>query len=218
MCLLVTIDGTKYLVDIGYGADAAMQPLPLVHGTEFTVLAPRRGRLEYRSIDMHTDKSQRLWVYSTRDSMDDDSVPWVEQTCFSADMEYFYNDYYQLSYYASTNPRSFFMPHLLVALAIVVDDETPGCEGDIRVAGFLTYFNEDIRRRSEGSMERVVLETVATETERITALERWFNIPLTASDRQSIHSTGLALAEKREQQVRWLVPEPERAVMAQAIV
>ncbi|KAJ4155151.1 hypothetical protein LMH87_000408 [Akanthomyces muscarius] len=196
MCLIVTIDGVKYVADVGYGGDAAMQPIPLVSGTEFTVLAPRRGRLEYRNIDMHTDPTQRLWVYSTRDSLDG-SAPWVEQNCF-AELEYFFNDYYQVNYYTSTNPRSFFMAQLLAMRALLEEDTRPGREGDVRLAGILTYFRGEVRRRSEGSMERQVLATVTTEAERVAALEKWFGIPLTEADRQSIFSTGLALDKNPE--------------------
>lgn len=193
MCLIVTIDGVKYVVDVGFGGDAAMQPIPLVSGTEFTVLAPRRGRLEYRSIDQHTDPAQRLWVYSTRDSLDD-SAPWVEQNCF-VELEFFFNDYYQVNYYTATHPRSFFMSQLLAMRALLDDD----AEGDVRLAGVLTFFRGEVRRRSEGSMERRVLESVATEAQSVAALDRWFAIPLTEADRQSIFSTGLALDEASEQ-------------------
>ncbi|KAJ6784900.1 hypothetical protein PWT90_02373 [Aphanocladium album] len=187
-----------YVADVGYGGDAAMQPMPLVHGAEFTVLAPRRGRLEYRSIDLHTDKSQRLWVYSTRDSMDDDeSVPWVEQNCF-AELEQFYNDYYQMNYYTNTNPKSFFKSTLLAMRALMEDDKTPGREGDVRLAGILTLYKDEVRRRSEGSMEKEVLEKMTTEPERVAALEKWFRIPLTEADRESIYTTDLALDKKPE--------------------
>ncbi|OAA63092.1 N-acetyltransferase [Cordyceps fumosorosea ARSEF 2679] len=192
MCLIVTVDGARYVVDVGYGADAAMQPIPLISGTEFTVLAPRRGLLEHRAIDQHTDPSQRLWVYSTRDS-DADDAPWVEQYCF-AELECFLADYNMVNYYTSTSPNSFFMPHVLAARALL----EPDGEDEVRLAGVLTFFRGEVRRRKEGSTEREVLETVTTEAERIAALERWFEIPLTEEDRKSIFSTGLALDKKPE--------------------
>ncbi|KAM3512114.1 hypothetical protein MY11210_004250 [Beauveria gryllotalpidicola] len=200
MCLIVTMDGARYVVDVGYGGDAAMQPIPLVSGTEFTVLAPRRGRLEYRSIDQHTDPTQRLWVYSTQDSLSSSSsdttttAPWVEQYCF-VELEYFAADYSQMNYFTSTNPKSFFIPHLL-AMRVLLDDD-PETPGDVRLAGFVTYFREEVRRRLEGSMERQVLERVTTEAERIAALDKWFRIPLTEADRRSIFDTGLALDKKK---------------------
>lgn len=202
MCLIVTIDGTRYVVDVGYGGDAAMQPIPLISGTEFTILAPRRGKLEYRSIDQHTDPTQRLWVYSTQDSLSSSSdtsatpaAPWVEQYCF-VEIEHFAADYNQMNYFTSTNPGSFFLPHLLAMRVLLEDDpETPG---DVRLAGLVTYFRQEVRRRLEGSMERQVLEKVTTEAERIAALDKWFRIPLTEADRQSIFDTGLALDKKPE--------------------
>ncbi|XWX01811.1 hypothetical protein V2A60_009840 [Cordyceps javanica] len=195
MCLIVTVDGAKYVADVGYGGDAAMRPMPLISGAEFPVLAPRRGRLEYRSIDLHSDPAQRLWVYSTRDSPDDDpAVPWVEQYCF-VELEYLRPDYNQINYYCSNHPDSFFMSHLLAARALVeADDDAPGREGgDVRLVGVLTYWNDEVRRRSEGSTERQVLERPATEAERVAAFDKWFRIPLTEADRQSIFSTRLAL-------------------------
>ncbi|KAM0664745.1 hypothetical protein ACQRIU_006603 [Beauveria bassiana] len=206
MCLIVTIDGARYVVDVGYGGDAAMQPIPLISGTEFTILAPRRGKLEYRSIDQHTDPTQRLWVYSTQDSLCSSSdtsttttttttAPWVEQYCF-VEIEHFAADYNQMNYFTSTNPGSFFLPHLLAMRVLLEDDpETPG---DVRLAGLVTYFRQEVRRRLEGTMERQVLEKVTTEAERIAALDKWFRIPLTEADRQSIFDTGLALDKKPE--------------------
>ncbi|EGX95525.1 N-acetyltransferase family protein, putative [Cordyceps militaris CM01] len=179
--------------------DRRRAPFPLISGTEFTVLAPRRGRLEYRSIDLHTDPTQRLWVYSTRDSLDDDAAPWVEQYCF-VELEHFAADYHQMNYYTSTNPQSFFMPHLLAVRALVAPD--PATPGDVRLAGMLTYWRDEVRRRSEGSMERRVVDTATTEAERIAALEKWFGIPLTEADRESIFSTGLALDRGPEQPIQ----------------
>lgn len=194
MCLVVTIDGARYVVDVGYGGDAAMQPIPLVSGTEFTVLAPRRGRLEYRSIDLHTDKSQRLWVYSTCDAMDDGdgSVPWVEQYCF-VELEFFPRDYVQMNYFTSQSPTSFFTPHLLGARALVEDDGSG--TGTVRLVGILTYLKTQIRRRMEGSMDKEVLATLTTEQERIDALQKWFLIRLSEEDRQGIFTTRNALGQ-----------------------
>lgn len=184
MCLIVTIDGLKYQVDVGFGGDAAMQPIPLRPGVAFPILAPRRGRLEYRSIDQHSDPTQRLWVYSTQDTP---ATPWVEQYCF-VELEYLPADYNVMNYYAGTNPASFFASQLLAMRAELAEEE----EG-VRLAGVVTFFRGEVRRRAEGSMERQVLETVATEGERVAALQRWFRIPMTEEERESIYSTGLAL-------------------------
>lgn len=193
MCLIVTIDGARYLVDVGYGADGNMQPVPLVSGTEFAVLAPRRGKLEYRSLEFHTEPAQRLWVYSTRDSMDDDSEPWREQYCF-VETEFFQADYEAMNFFTSSSPTSFFMGSVLAARALLGDDKNNSSNScDKELAGILTFFRDEVRERTEGSLEKVVVEKVATEPERIAALEKWFRIPLTEEERQGIFTTGLAL-------------------------
>ncbi|KAJ2977418.1 hypothetical protein NQ176_g4382 [Zarea fungicola] len=121
----------------------------------------------------------------------DDSVPWVEQYCF-VETEFFPFDYESMNYYTSTHPDSFFMPHI-VAMRLLVEEDKDGSEGDVRITGILTYFNEEVRKRVEGSMERAVVQKVTAEAERIEALERWFRISLSEEDRKAIFTTTLAL-------------------------
>lgn len=181
MCSIVTIDSQRYQVDVGYGADSSFQPIPLQDGYEFTIFAPRRGKLEYRSIDHHTDPSQRLWVYS----MQEDALSeWKEQYAF-VETEFFQGDYEMTNYFCSTSPDSFFSFTVFAMRAIVE-------EGQLK--GILTLYKDVVRRRVGGTRE--TLETLTTEEDRVRALAKYFNMPLTEEEKQGIHSTGLALGQK----------------------
>ncbi|KAJ2966645.1 hypothetical protein NQ176_g10050 [Zarea fungicola] len=99
-----------------------------------------------------------------------------------------------MNFFTSSNPTSFFASSVLAARALLVDDKTnSNNSGDKQLAGILTFFRDEVRSRTKGSLEKVVVEKVATEPERIAALEKWFRIPLTEDERQGIFTTGLAL-------------------------
>ena len=180
MCNLVTIDSTKYVVDVGFGADSSFQPVPLQDGYEFTIFSPRRGKLEYRSIDHHSDSSQRLWVYSMQE---DAQSEWKEQYAF-VETEFFKNDYAMTNYYCSTSPDSFFTRTVLAMRAIVEDGH---------IVGVMTLFQDEVRRKIGATRE--VVETLKTEEDRVRAVEKYFFIPLNAEDREGIKSTALALGQ-----------------------
>lgn len=198
MCLIVTIDGAKYVADVGFGGEAALRPMPLIHGQEFPILAPKRGRLEFRSLEQSTepsDPSQRVWVYSARDTLDDndDSIPWVGKNSFT-ELECFANDYRAMNYYSNTSPSSFFTPQLIAFRAVLEKDADSDEEGDVKLVGVLTFWANEVRERREGSMEKKVLQTVSTEKERVDALEKYFMIQMSEEDRQGIYTTQVPLA------------------------
>jgi arylamine N-acetyltransferase len=181
MCNIVTIASSKYVVDVGYGAESAFQPVPLQDGYEFTIFSPRRGKLEYRSIDHHSDPSQRLWVYSMQE---DAQSEWKEQYAF-VETEFFQKDYEMTNYFCSTSPDSFFSRTVLAMRAIVEDG---------RVVGIMTLFKNEVRRKIGATRE--VIETLKTEDDRVRAVEKYFFIPLTPEDREGIKNTGLALGQE----------------------
>ncbi|POR39233.1 Arylamine N-acetyltransferase 2 [Tolypocladium paradoxum] len=174
MVNLVTVDGTRYAVDVGFGSLEPMCPVPLTPGFEFTQIAPCRGRLEHRALAQHTDPSQRLWVYSTQD---DAAAPWVERNCF-ADVEFFPADYAPINYHLMTHPTSYFVQTVL-AMRGVWDPEAR------RVGGVVTLHKAEVKRRMAGG-EQELLETLRTEEERVRALEKYFDVVLTPLEQRGI--------------------------------
>ena len=181
MVILVTIDGSRYAVDVGFGSLEPMRPLPLTPGFEFTQVAPRRGRLEHRALAQHTDPAQRMWVYSTRD---DDDAAWVERYCFAED-EYFPDDYERMSYYAMSHPTSYFVQTVL-AMRGLWD------EGARAVGGVLTLHKDQVKRRLAGH-DMELLETLRTEEQRVRALKTYFDIALTPLEQRSIRGMATEL-------------------------
>ena len=59
MANLVKIGNSRYLVDVGYGADGPSRPLPLVSGQVLDGLPGQQLILENKGLPQHTDPGQR---------------------------------------------------------------------------------------------------------------------------------------------------------------
>jgi len=175
MINLVTIAGQRYAVDVGFGRDEALIPLPLQHGFEFTQVHPQRGRLEHRALAQHTDPAQRLWVYSSQAAP---GAEWVERNAFS-EVEWFAEDYRVSNYHTMFNPTSFFVQNVL-AFRGVLNEESG------RVEGLLTLFRDTVKRQMAGDGEAEVVETLKSEEERVKALNKYFGVELTPQEQRGI--------------------------------
>jgi arylamine N-acetyltransferase len=79
MIILVTIEGTKYLVDVGIGPTGSVFPVPLVHNHISSNIEPQQIRLVYEPIPDTTDTSLKWWVYQHRHAA---GLPWIPTYCF----------------------------------------------------------------------------------------------------------------------------------------
>lgn len=176
MVNLVTIEGKKYLVDVGFGSQEATQPIPLEEGYEVTTIAPTRGRLELKHIEKQATKDdprQRLWVWASRRN---DGAGWEDMYSFS-EAEVFAEDFEVLNYFVMTRPQSPFVQSV-IAYRPVLDEET----GELVAERIL---NKNVVKEGESGQHRV-LETLETEDDRVRALEKYFDIILTEKERTSI--------------------------------
>ena len=183
MANLVTIDDKRYLVDVGFGADGPMRPVPLQNGYEYLVLPRQLGKLEYRSLAQHTDPNQRIWVYSIQDIA---ITEWRECYCFT-ELEYFPEDFVAMNLSPMTRPTSFFVKTVL-AMRAIIDERTSVA------TGVITLYKDTIKRKYMGEIE--VLETLRNETQRIKALERYFGIVLKPSEQKAIRGLATELIEQ----------------------
>lgn len=200
MVNIVTIDETKYLVDVGYGRREPIQPVPLTpEGYEFAGIASSRCKLERKTLARHTPRAsvsaadQSVWVYSVRIT-DDDAVlapgsysssspgvpDWEEQYSFT-EVEFFPEDFEVMNFYIMTRPQSYFVQTVLAYRAIL--DEDTG-----ELVGELILHKDSVKRILRGLFE--VLEELRSEEERAAALGRYFFISLTEKERTGIR--GLA--------------------------
>ncbi|MBE7179988.1 MAG: arylamine N-acetyltransferase [Terriglobus roseus] len=81
MINIVTIGGRKYHVDVGFGPNGLVAPMPINHD-ELVLdgIAPATHRLVYKNIEENTDPDQRLWVLQHRN---DDSSSWTDLYCYT---------------------------------------------------------------------------------------------------------------------------------------
>ncbi|POS73426.1 N-acetyltransferase [Diaporthe helianthi] len=188
MVNLVTIKGKKYLVDVGFGAQEATQPIPLEDGYEITTIAPTRGRLELKHIDKQVtkdDPAQRLWVWCSKRG--GEGSEWEDMYSFS-ESEVFPEDFEALNYFIMTRPQSFFLQNV-IAYRPVLDEAT----GEL-VAERILHGN--VVKEGASGQDRV-LEVLETEEDRVGALDRYFDIRLTEQEKRGIKGLATELMGKK---------------------
>jgi arylamine N-acetyltransferase len=172
MVNLVTIDDTRYLVDVAFGSNSPIRPIPLESGIEFDGVASSKGKLEYRALAQHSDPNQRVWIYSTQE---DSTAPWKEQYCF-VETEFFPADFEVMNFSTMTSPQSFFVK-TVVASRILLDNEH-------RPIGKVTLNQDYIRIRNDGIEE--IMVKLETEEDRVAALQNYFSISLSTQETDAI--------------------------------
>ncbi|KAM0277071.1 hypothetical protein ACHAQH_006079 [Verticillium albo-atrum] len=179
MVNIVTIDGTRYLVDVGFGSNGSCQPIPLSEDPAVACFEREhlRARVTRRAIDIHTDPEQRVWVYET-------ALPGAEE--FEAqysvvDAEFFAEDFEIMNLATSTLPTGLFVKTVLATLQV------GGADGEVE--GVLILLKDVIKRRI-GRGKTEVLETLKNEDERVRALEKYYGVVLTEEEKKGIR--GLA--------------------------
>lgn len=187
MVNLVTIEGKKYLVDVGFGAQEATQPVPLEDGHEITTIAPIRGRLELKHIEKQVtkdDPAQRLWVWSSRKGSE---AEWEDMYSFS-EAECFAEDFEALNYFVMTRPQSWFL-QMVLAYRPVLDEATGELVGERILHG-------NVVKEGASGQDRII-EVLETEEDRVGALEKYFDMRLTEKERRGIKGLVSELKGKK---------------------
>ncbi|KAK3385664.1 acetyltransferase-like protein [Podospora didyma] len=182
MVNLVTIDNDKFLVDVGFGYNGPSQPLALESG----VIVPGIGtalrfKLTYTALPQHTDKSQRMWVYSYREGS---KAAWTDAYAFT-EMEFFPDDFAVMNVATMTLRRSFFL-QTLFCVKMTLDAETG------EPSGWLLLNHDQVKRKDRDGATVLVAE-LKTEEERVAALEKWFDIQLTEKEKTGIRDLSTEL-------------------------
>lgn len=177
MANLVIIDDTKYLVDVGYGADGPTCPLPLKSGHINHDAQP--FKLDYKHLPQHTDAGQMVWVYSRLKTRDNNTT-WTEIYHFS-EVETFAADLEVLNYWN--------MARSLFAQAVVVQRFTQTGSGEMGSYVLM----RDLLKYRVGETEEAI-EVFQNEGQRVKALVKYFQISLTPEEILAIHGTQSALS------------------------
>lgn len=175
MVNLVTIGEQKYLIDVGFGSNGPHQPVPLTRDFEFHNVGDQSGCLRYGPITQHTNKTQPLWQYEIRNGGGD----WIPAYCFT-ETEFIPEDFTMMNYYMSTSRDSWFTFHV-VCVRMLLD------EAGENVVGDLTLFNNSLKKRIGATSE--VIQILSSDEERVSALDKTFNIHIGPADRDSIRHT-----------------------------
>jgi arylamine N-acetyltransferase len=184
MLNLVRLEDEWYVVDVGMGAMGPNLPYPLRDGFETTSIAPRKIRLQLRSIaesyarlSGSSSGSPKMWCYDLcYEPVGSAEDKWVPVYCFT-ETEFLPQDYQMMSFWTSTNLTSFFTRNV-TCTKMIMD------EAKEKIVGNITLFGDTIRE-SIGSDRRVVKECT-TEDDRVQVLSELFNITLTDHEKNGI--------------------------------
>jgi len=178
MLNLVRLDNEWYVVDVGMGSMGPNLPYPVRDGFETTSIAPRKIRLQLRAIaESYGTNSNKLWCYDIcYTPLQNGENKWVPVYCFT-ETEFLPQDYEMMSWYTSTNKKSFFTRYV-TATKMIMDEERE------EIVGNVTLFEGEINE-SIGSDRRVVKDC-KTEDERVDALKELFGIELTEEEKRGI--------------------------------
>lgn len=193
MLNLVRLDGEWYVVDVGMGVFGPHLPYPLKDGYETESIAPRKIRVQWRSIAEHAaereEDAQKLWCFDAcfqPDHGTSEKNTWTPVYCFT-ETEFLPQDYEMMSWFTSTSPRSFFT-YVVLCMKMLMDDDGEKIIGDVSMTGNRV-------RKTMGPMvggEKELLKELNTEQDRVDALKEIFGVELTPEERDGI-SPGMRI-------------------------
>ncbi|KAF2474950.1 arylamine N-acetyltransferase 4 [Lindgomyces ingoldianus] len=178
--------GAKYMLDVGFGGDGAINPVPLIPGHVVPNIGQQDVRLIRDHIPQQVDKSEKtkLWIYQYRNG---NNKAWNSFYAFP-EVEFLEEDFKVMNWYTGNSPMSFQTYTILIVkfLRRLKDDS-----GEEEVYGKRMLVNGTVKENLGGSTK--VVEECQTENERVQALRKWFGITLTEEEKRSIvgHCTEL---------------------------
>ena len=179
MVHIVSIQSTRYQVDVGFGTAGSVIPLLLDSSSQKPSInvPPQMKRLRRSGLpeSSQKDKSEHLfWVYEVQNEPDAD-VPWTPIYCFT-ELEFLPSDFEVMNFYTSHSPRIFFLNEVVCSKNII--------EGE-NIVGTISLHQRTLKRRVYGNKD-VDLD-LKTEEERVRALDLHLGITLTDDECAAIH-------------------------------
>lgn len=168
--IVTRADGEKYMVDVGFGAGPT-RPILLAEKCEWQGIGQKQMRLVLENIAPNTDRSQRLWIYQSRNS---DANDWMDTYCFT-ELEFLREDYEIMNFFTSQNSKSWFTQQIVMVKFEMENQE---------LVGMVTLLGKEVKRNRGEQTE--TLKSCNSEGERLTALKIWFGIDLEERDVRGI--------------------------------
>ncbi|KAI9710523.1 MAG: N-terminal acetyltransferase [Bogoriella megaspora] len=178
MVNLVEIEGSDWLVDVGFGGVGPVGPLladseEIVRGIgDMDCRVRKWGNRPAEEVEDEGMREQ-MRVYETRTGGGD----WEPVYAFSRHVKFFRQDYEVMNWFVSTNPNSWFTRRL-VCMKYLRDEQSKELTGAL-------ILEEGIFSKRIGG-EKEVLTECKTDKERAEGLERWFGIELNEEEVKGI--------------------------------
>ncbi|KAM5356911.1 hypothetical protein ACJ41O_003557 [Fusarium nematophilum] len=179
MANVVTLQGKRYLVDVGYGADGPCSPLPLDSGEILPGLPGQQLKLEHKNLPQHLDPSQRVWVYSQRRG----SEEWSDVYHF-ADIEFFPLDFDILNHHAMTKSL---WASTVVAQRFILDED------EVTMSGSFLLVRDQVKAGNSSVPGMKLVKELKSEEQRLAALEEYFAMRLTEEEERAIRGSAVDL-------------------------
>jgi arylamine N-acetyltransferase len=173
-------DGTKYMLDVGFGGDGPTKPLPLISGHVEQNLGTQEIRLVHGNIPEQTNKLQKLWIYAYRNGIDEE---WNSFYCFP-ELEFLPADFEIMNFYTSTahTALNFQTRTVLIVRFLRVEQ---------RMVGKVMLVNGEVKRNMGGKTS--IVKVCGTEKERVDTIREHFGIILTDEEKESVKGRNVEL-------------------------
>ncbi|KAM0720142.1 hypothetical protein Q7P37_004278 [Cladosporium fusiforme] len=186
--IITFADGTKWMVDVGFGGDGATKPIPLIEGRVSHNMGTQENRLIKDHIPPQVNRrpETKMWIYQYRNSPEQ---PWNSFYAFY-EAEFTEADYGVMNWYTGYSPES---PQLSGVLVIkFLRRHKADGDGEDEVFG-KRMLVDDVVKENLGGKTRIV-QTCLDEYSRVAALRDWFDIELTEDEKEGIKGWQTELA------------------------
>lgn len=186
---IITIAGVSYMVDVGFGANGPISPLPLQSGYEHAHLAASRMRCVYDSIPQNLNKNSKVWIYQHQV---DTGADWIPQYCF-VDFEFLPEDIRGMNLTPQKLPSAWFHQRVVVirfTTAKETDDgDGPQSADEAAVSsgeldGVLILDHDKLKWRRGGVTATEA--RLGSDQDRVSNLGRYFGISIAPEDQEAI--------------------------------
>ena len=189
---LVTIGGTKYLCDVGFGSNEPIHPIPLQHGTVRQQVSPAESQLVFETIPEYLSDT-KLWIVQFRFNAE---AEWTNMYAFT-ETELLPTDIPDMNYSPWISRTSPFTQNLM-CVRFTTDKEVDGdalavteAAGIGSIDGTLVIHNNRLKWRRHG--QNVLDIEFKSEDDRVEALKKYWGIELDVEDREAIYGTANAI-------------------------
>ncbi|KAI0123533.1 hypothetical protein BJ170DRAFT_86950 [Xylariales sp. AK1849] len=189
---IITIAGTKYMVDVGFGANGPTSPVRLEPELENIHVKPAKMRLLREAIPQNLNQDCKIWIYQHRI---DENTDWIPMYCF-VDFEFLLEDIRAMNFSPWKSPTSFFNQQVVVT-RFTTPNESDSSDGPVlasektlsgaEIDGALIVDDDRFKWRRNGKC--VIDRRFKDDGERVECLKKYFGVTMDDEDWKAIHGT-----------------------------